>query len=786
MKKMLIFDGAMGSELQKHKFSGSPEQLNLDRPELIQSIHARYIEAGADIISTNTFGANPYKLAKYNLAEKLDEIIKAAVGAARAAKEAVGSDTFIALDQGPTGKLLKPYGDTTFDEIYDAYKQVAISAAAAKVDFIILETFSQLGEMRAAFLAMKENTNIPIVCSMTFEENGRTLTGTTPAAFAATMEAMGAFAVGVNCSLGPDKLTNIVSEMRQYVDIPVLAMPNAGLPALIAGITIYDMKADSFAKHMDGLVAAGADIIGGCCGTTPEYINCLSKKRVYFENIMADRKKISRKKPVIACSARKILVLDNDIKVVGERINPTGRKIMSQSLKNEDYSVIYKEAVEQEQAGADILDINVSVPGIDEIAAMKTVITNLESIVEIPLQIDSPNPLVLEKGLRLYNGIAIINSVNAKEESMEAVLPLAKKYGACIIGLTLGKEIPKTAEERYVLADKIVSRGAEFGIPKEKFFIDCLTMAASATQEYVFETLKALQKAKENGLKTALGVSNVSYGLPERKTMNSIFLSMAIGYGLNLAIINPADDKMKEAIVSARVIMNTDKGCVKYIEWAQQKAGTDETPVAATSGKSWSLEECIIKGIKDEALIRLSERMAVEQSFEVIDNHIIPALKEVGLLYETGKTYLPQLLQSAEVVKALFEKIRQTVEIKQGKGKVVLCTVQGDIHDIGKNIVKVMLQNNGYEVIDLGCDVAPEKVREAAIKHKAQLVGLSALMTTTIPSMEKTISILQDVNCKTLVGGAVINEQCAKDIKADYYAKDAVESVKIADRVIGS
>lgn len=787
MDKLLIFDGAMGSELQKHGLDGCPELLNIEKPELIREIHKSYIDAGAGVITANTFGANRFKLEKYGLASRLEEII---LGAVKNAKEASDKIYKVALDAGPTGKLLQPYGDTSFEEIYEVYSEVAKAAAKSAADYVILETFSQLGEMRAAYLAMKEHCGLPVICSMTFEENGRTLTGVDPVSFAVTMERMGAYAVGVNCSVGPDKLEGIVAGIKQHVGIPVIVMPNAGLPELVEGKTVYSMGAEAFAGHMEKLVAAGADIVGGCCGTTPEYIRLMSANIAYLNSVREQRLAAdSAKKPVIVCSSRKTVSLDNSIKIVGERINPTGRKIMSESIKTGDYEVVYKEAVEQEAAGADILDVNVSVPGTNEVETMQKVVMELQSIVAAPLQIDSANPAVIEQALRLYDGVAIVNSVNAKDESLDAVLPLVKKYGACVIGLTMGADIPKTSEERWTAAQKIIKRAGDYGISKDSIFIDCLTMAASATQEYVEETLKTLGTAKANGIKTALGVSNVSYGLPERKVLNSTFLAMALGYGLNLAIINPMEARMQEVITASRVILNMDSGCKNYIEWADGKksaAGQNVEKKTAAEHADWTIEECIIKGLKAEALAKLEKQLENMEPFETVDRFIIPGLKEVGRLYEAGSLYLPQLLQSADVVKSMFDKLRQLVDIKVGKGKIVIGTVQGDIHDIGKNIVKVMLQNNGFEVIDLGCDVAPEKFYDAAEKHQAGLVGLSALMTTTIPSMEKTISILKGLECKIVVGGAVLTKQCADEIGADFYAKDAVETVKIADSVLGS
>ena len=783
---IVFFDGAMGSELQKRGVLGCPELVNVEKPEILKEIHRSYLEAGSNFISANTFGGNRYKLSKYGLEARLEELVQGGIKVAREAVSSIGkSDRYVALDLGPTGKLLKPYGDTSFDEIYEVYKEIALISHGA--DIVILETFSQLGELRAAYLAFKENTSLPIICSMTFEENGRTLTGTDPAAFAATMEAMGAAAVGVNCSLGPDGLVGIVKKISQHVSIPIIAMPNAGLPRLIAGKTVYGMKADVFANEIEKLVTAGANILGGCCGTTPEFISEMKKKKTDYERLLKSVVKLA-KKPLVVCSSRKIHYLENEITMVGERINPTGRKALSEAFKQGDFSIGYKDAISQTEAGANLLDVNVAVPGTDECESMRNMVINLESLVETPLQLDSSNPAVLEAGLRVYNGIAMVNSVNAKDENLEVVLPLVKKYGACVLGLTMGKEIPKDGPGRFELAKKIIHHAEKMGIEKERVFIDCLSMAASATQEYTAETLYTLSLCQEAGYHTALGVSNVSFGLPERKIMNSAFLAMALGRNLDLAIINPLEERMVEAVLSARVVMNYDKGCVEYINYASKKSGAGTggmTTATSAVDKELTLRMAIIRGLKEDALICLNQVIEKEGPLGVVDDYIIPALKEVGDNFEKGKIYLPQLLQSAETVKLLFEKIKTLVDIKSGKGTVVLCTVQGDIHDIGKNIVKVMLQNNGYDVVDLGCDVAPEKVTEAVRKTGTKLVGLSALMTTTIPGMEATITALEGMDVKTVVGGAVLSKETADRIGASYYAKDAVETVRIADEIIG-
>lgn len=784
MEKLILFDGAMGSELQKFKFSGCPEYLNISEADVISSIHKKYSDAGADILITNSFGANRLKLSYYNLEDKLAEIIEASVNNARSAAK----QKKIAFDVGPTGKLLKPYGEASFDEIYNVYKEVAVEVQKSNPDYIILETFSQFSELRAAFLAFKENTDIPIMALMTFEESGKTLTGTIPEAFAYTMQQMGAYAVGVNCSVGPDKLKDVISKIAGYVDIPVIAMPNAGIPKIEQGKTIYDMKAEEFAEGMKALVENGADILGGCCGTTPGYIELLHKTLDEYGTIKENRniKKLKTSSTVV-CSSNTIVVLDGDIKVIGERINPTGRKIMRESLKHGDLSLIFKEAVEQETAGADILDVNVSVPGLDEVSNMVSVIEELQSLVKIPLQIDSTNPEGIEAALRVYNGVAIVNSVNAKIESLESILPKVKKYGAAVVGLTMETDIPKTADERVNLAYKIVKKAEEYGIGKSRIIIDPLTLTASAMQEYVFDTLKALTELRNNNLKTVLGISNVSYGLPERKLLNSTFLAMACSNGLSMAIINPFDKIMLDTILASRVLLNIDRKCESYLV----KVSSMEPALKTNStdkNYDWDIIHCIEKGLKDEAVMQLNILMKEKKPFEIIDDYIIPALKNVGNMYEKKDIYLPQLLQSADVVQILFNELRNLVDVRVGKGKIALATVKGDIHDIGKNIVKVMLQNNGYEVIDLGSDVKPEDVVECVKNNKIKLVGLSALMTTTVVSMEETINAIRvnNLDCRVMVGGAVLTNDLAKEIGADFYSKDAVEAVKVADKFFES
>ena len=781
MKRILVFDGATGSELQKHHLEGCPELLNVTAPDPLIRMHKCYLEAGAEVLTTNTFGLNRHKLQRYGLEDRMEELGLAAVKNARAA----GNGNFkVAFDAGPTGLLLKPYGDADFDFIYELYKEVAVLAQKAKADYILLETFSQLGELRAAFLAMKEHTTIPILCLMTFEENGKSVTGVDPACFAVTMEAMGAEAVGVNCSVGPDKLQVIVRSIRDAVRIPVIAMPNAGIPTYRHGVTSYDMDASSFAMHMEALVEAGADIIGGCCGTSPQYIKELNSKLDRYQTIKNKRRDKSPSAGVL-CSSRKMLTVGDRAYIVGERINPTGRKVMGESLRNGDLGVILKEAIEQIEAGAEILDVNVAVPGLDEVQTMSRVINELQSIVEVPLQIDSTEPMAIERALRLYNGIAIVNSVNAREESLTKLLPLVRKYGCCVIALAMEENIATTSEGRWKAALKIIDRAETMGINRERIFVDSLTLTAGTAQPYLMETLKTLKQARDYGVGTALGISNVSYGLPERTILNATFFAMALGYGLNLAIINPKDIKMMEVMASARVIMNWDKKCQDYIRWADSRSKATETNAQQSQAKKqeWSLKESILNGIRDLAMKSFNEALKHREAIELVNEDIIPAIRAAGDLYEKGALYLPQLLQCADIVSELLEEAKKTIPISQQKDRIILATIRGDIHDIGKNIVKTLLKNNGYEVIDLGCDVSPEQIKQAVLTQNVKLVGLSALMTTTLPSLKETIELLKGTDCKVMVGGAVLNEQLSKELGAHFFGKDAIEAVKLADLI---
>ena len=728
---LLIFDGAMGTQLQANglKTGETPELLNLTAKDLLKEIHRSYIDAGADIISANTFGANSYKLSHSD--KSVDEIITAGIINCKEAIKESGKDVFCALDIGPIGQLLEPTGSLKFEEAYDIFKEEIVAGYKAGADVVLFETMTDLYELKAAILAAKENCDLPIICSMTFEENGRTFTGCPAEAEILLCEGLGVSAVGVNCSLGPKELMPIIKTLCEKSKIPVIVMPNAGLPDPATGE--YSIDAEEFSDYAVEIADLGAGIIGGCCGTTPEFIRRTAGK---VKGRKYEPKKIERVCTI--CSGTNVVEVSQP-RIIGERINPTGKKLFKQALINDDIDYILGQAIEQVGAGADILDVNVGLPDIDEKAMMIKAVKSIQGVTNVPLQIDSTIPEVLEAALRVYNGKPMVNSVNGEEESLKNVLPLVKKYGAAVVGLTLDKDgIPPKAEQRVAIAEKIIKRCEEIGIPKENIAIDCLTLTASAEQLAVNETLKAVRAVKERfGVRTVLGVSNISFGLPNRELLNHIFLTMALENGLDLPIINPNVASMTGAVRAFKLLL------------------TDTDPMV------------------------------------IINERLIPALDKTGTLFEQGKIFLPQLILSAGVAQSCFDVIKAHLAKNNSetvsKGKIVLATVKGDVHDIGKNIVKVLLENYGYTVIDLGKDVEYQAVVDAARKHEVKLVGLSALMTTTLKSMEETIKLIRDngLPCKVVVGGAVLTPEYAEKIGADFYAKDAKETVDIAKKVIG-
>lgn len=784
-KKFLFFDGAMGTLLQKRglKLGEIPELYNFQYPDMIIQIHKEYLEAGANFITTNTFGASRYKLE--NTPYTPEQVITKASELAFKAKEDF-KEAVIALDIGSTGKILQPIGDTSFKELYEVFKEQVVAGEKAGCDVILFETFTDLYELKAAVLAAKENTSLPVFATMSFEENGRTFFGTGIDEMVTTLEALGVNVLGINCSLGPKQLKPLVEKLMSISSTPILIQPNAGLPVMQGEQVSYDITEDEFALHMKEYAKAGVNILGGCCGTTPSYIN----KMIDLVKDL-NYKPITDKNITAVCTSSMTVVFD-DIRIIGERLNPTGKKVLAEMIRKGDMDYLIKEGMKQEEQGAHILDVNVGLPDIDEENMLPEVVAELQSVIKLPLQIDSSNAKAIEKAVRLYNGKPIINSVNGKKESLEAILPIAKKYGACVIGLTLDENgIPDSAEGRLKVAEKIVEAAQKMGISKKDIIIDTLVLTASAQQDLVQETLKAVRLVKEKlGVKTVLGVSNVSFGLPNRPLLNRTMLALALANGLDAAIMNPGDETMTETIDSFRVLMNYDVQAKDYIEKNSTHTQTKEiAPVVKEQG--YSIEQAIIQGLKEQARLEAIELLKRESPMDIIEKYIIPALNQVGKDYEKQILFLPQLIKSAEAAQYIFQEIKvaliaeeqQTIE--ENQDKIVLATVYGDIHDIGKNIVKVILENYNYSVIDLGKDVPKETVLKAVIEHNAKLLGLSALMTTTVVSMKETIELVKKECpwCKIVVGGAVLTEELAYSIGADFYAKDAMATVHAADIV---
>ena len=784
----VILDGGMGTMLQAKGLAlgEHPELAALDHPDWLLDIHRAYVEAGAQILCANTFGANREKLKRTG--KTVEEAIPPSIAIAR---KAAAGRALVALDLGPIGQLLEPTGTLDFEAAVDIFAQQVRAAVSAGADLVMVETMTDLQECRAALLAVKENSTLPVLVSMTYEERGRTFLGHAPACAALTLEGMGADAIGINCSLGPREMPALVEELARWTTLPISVKPNAGLPD--PGGAGYDITADQFAAAMAELAELGVKCYGGCCGTTPEYI---AKLRSALEGRTIQN--IPRKAPAAVCGPAQVVPIDR-VRVIGERINPTGKKRMKEALLRDDVDFMLGQALEQTQAGADILDVNVGLPEIDEGAMMAKVVKALQGVADAPLQLDSTRPEVLSTALRVYCGKAIVNSVNGDEEVLDAILPLVKKYGAAVVGLTLDKNgIPKTAQARVDIARRILDKALSYGIRREDVYIDCLTLTVSAEQAAASQTLEALRRVKaELGLKTVLGVSNISFGLPARPLVNQNFLMMAMTRGLDLPILNPNLAAMMAAVRCYHLLMNIDTDARDYI--AAYGSATVSTTVtagaaqaAAPSGGERTLEQIVLAGLKGEAGPAARKLLETAAPMEVVDGVLIPALDQVGADFEAGKVFLPQLIQAAGAAQAAFEVIREHLSARPGreeepKGTIVLATVKGDIHDIGKNIVKVLLENYGYPVVDLGRDVEPSAVVEAAKKHSAPLVGLSALMTTTLGSMEETIRLLraEGTPCKVVVGGAVLTPDYAKRIGADFYAKDAKESVDVARQVIG-
>lgn len=765
--KFLLFDGAMGTMLQNSglKAGELPELLNLSAPDTILNIHKEYVKAGADIITANTFGANRHKIKD---SETVKKVIKSGIEIAKKS----GAE-YVALDIGPTGAMLKPIGTMDFDEAYEIFKEQVVAGCDA--DIILIETMSDLLEAKAAVLAAKENSNLPVFVTMTYTDNGRTFLGTDPISATITLCSLGVDAVGVNCSLGPNELKDVVAQILKVSTKPVIVQANAGLPEIVNGETTFPVKAKDYTDVILTMVESGVSIIGGCCGTSPEYISCIKTA-------------LDGKKPILCkvnnftsfTSSTKTVVLDKNIAVIGERINPTGKKKIKEALREHNHDYIISEAVMQEENGADVLDVNAGLPEIDEAKTLKELVTELQGVTSLPLQIDSADPKAVEGAVRVYNGKPIINSVNGKQESMEAIFPIVKKYGTAVVALTLDENgIPDYAEDRFKIAEKIIKKAAEYGIPKTDILIDCLVLSASTNQDNVLETTKAITLVKSRlGVKTVLGVSNVSFGLPSRDIINSTFLAAAFGAGLDMPIMNPMSADYMKVISAFKVLNGEDKASSAYIE----KYSVTE-PVQVVSSEDINIKEAVIKGRKDLVHDLVVEALKKDNPMDIINNQFIPALDVVGEKFEKGQIFLPQLMTSAETVKIGFDVIKNLPGDDTPKGdSILLATVKGDIHDIGKNIVKMLLENYGYNVVDLGKDVDPELICDTAQRLNIKLVGLSALMTTTLKYMDETIKLLRkrNIDCKIIVGGAVLNERYAEMVGADYYAKDAAESARIA------
>ena len=767
----------MGTMLQKQglKLGKKPELVCLEHPEAVTAIHRQYAEAGSNILYANTFGANRLKLR--DTGHTPEEVITVAIGCAKDAARGFGAK--VALDIGPLGQLMRPMGSLTFEECYGLFREMCVAGEQAGADLIAIETMMDLAEARAAVLAAKENTSLPVMVTMTFEESGRSFLGCDVGAMGMVLEGVGADAVGVNCSLGPDRMLPVLQRLAQHTTLPLVVKLNAGLPDPETGE--YSLSPAEYAALLEPVMELPVAFLGGCCGTSPDYIRAIKGRfgtRGIKRNCLTP---VSR-----VCSARRVVDLEG-IRVIGERINPTGKKRFQQALREGDLDYILAQGVAQADAGADILDVNVGMPQIDEPALMAQVVEGLQGALDLPLQIDSSDPAALESGLRQYCGKAIVNSVNGKAETLAAVLPIVKKYGAAVIGLCMDESgIPESCDARLAIAKRILEAALAHGIPKEDVFIDCLTLTVSAQQEQAVETLEAVRRVrKELGLHTTLGVSNISFGLPSRPLMNQTFLTMAMGAGLDLPILNPNDKAMMDAVRAARVLQG---GKAELDAFVAAYSGQTAAPAPAGAKEQRSLAELVEKGLKQEAKAAAKALLDTLPPMDIIQLHLIPALDRVGELFEAGKLFLPQLMNAAETAQGAFDLLKEALPAsdKPSLGTVVVATVEGDIHDIGKNIAKCILENYGYKVIDLGRDVPPQKVADAVRANGVKLVGLSALMTTTLPSMAKTVALVHDTcpGTKVYCAGAVLTPEYAAQMGADYYAKDAKQGVDIAKQVL--
>lgn len=824
-EKILISDGALGTMLQEYGVNTGekPEAINFTYDKILEKIYDEYLNAGSDFITTNTFSANRLKVegTAYSVEQVITQGVKVAKNAVETYRRRIAEETgkdisdiphkFVALDMAPIGTLLEPVGELSFHDAYDMFKEQIIAGANAGADFIFFETFTDIYELKAGILAAKENCDLPVFCSVTFQEDGRMLMGTDPLTFVTIVQDMGIDALGVNCSLGPKDTVPFMKEILNYSKLPVLVQPNAGLPQFIDGKTVFNVDIEEYIDAMTEMLQAGVAIVGGCCGTNPEYIRALTRKikeleategKGFFPALSEDVEQRRTSKAITSVSSgTKTVVLDHRIHMIGERINPTGKKLLKEALKENNLVYIENEAINQVNAGAEILDINVGLPEIDEHEMMIKAIKKVSAVVNVPLQIDSSSPEVIESAVRIYNGKPIINSVNGKQEVMDAIFPIVKKYGACVIALTLDENgLPKDTEERIAIAERIIKTAKDYGIGQERIIVDCLTLTVSAQQNAGRDTLEAIRQVKKKfNVKTTLGASNVSFGLPERKLLNRTFLAMALEAGLDAPITDPLVTDYVDTIRAFETLSCKDVESKDFIAYysGNQEVGKPEAGSSKETNKKqadlegMALEEIIIKGYEERAPKATEELLKTMKPLEIVEQKVIPALETVGIRYETGKSFLPQLIKSADTVKGAFDVLKAAMESSGENisyGKIIIATVKGDIHDIGKNIVKVILENHGYEIIDLGKDVAIEAIVQTAKEQNIKMIGLSALMTTTVVNMEATIKALKaaGLDCITAVGGAVLTPEYASQIGADFYCKDAMDTVRVANNIFKS
>lgn len=782
----IFFDGATGTMLQS---AGLPQGMlpdiwSITNPQEVTKIHLKYLEAGCNILKANTFGSNRLKLSGYGYS--VNCAVNAAIKcAADAIEESKKSNAAIALDIGPTGKLLKPMGDLPFEEAVDIYAEIVRAGTEAGADCILIETMSDTYELKAALLAAKENSSLPVFCTVIINENAKLLTGAGIDTVVTLLEGLGADAIGLNCGLGPEQALPAIKRMSELSSLPLIANPNAGLPRCVGGETVFDLSPDIFAKQMKD-IARYARFLGGCCGTTPEHM-----RRMIAECAEIGAAEPTQKDTLSICSGSKNIYFSEKPLIIGERINPTGKAKFKQALRDNDIGYILREAISQQEAGADILDVNVGLPEIDEEKLLTEAVCSIQEISDLPLQLDTSDPAAMEKAIRLYNGKPLINSVNGKQQSMRDVFPIAKKYGGAVVALTLDENgIPDTAQGRFEIAERIVKTAASYGIDKKEIIVDVLTLPVSTDKNAARTTLDAIKLVKRLGVRTILGVSNISFGLPERENINSAFLTLAMKQGLDCAIVNPCSRAMMSAYRSYCVLCGYDDRCENYIKYFSEQSKETHTVESAEKNDSLSLSDAVIRGLRSDSALLTKKLLAETAPMDIIDRILIPALNKVGDGFENGTVFLPQLLMSAEAAKDAFSELNRAMKsdsADKAEDTIVLATVKGDIHDIGKNIVKVLLENYQFKVKDLGKDVEPETVLKFVKENSIRLVGLSALMTTTVPSMEQTIKILKKEcpECRIMVGGAVLTQEYSDMIGADFYSKDAMASVHYAKKIFG-